>query len=240
MGPHFPIPYSGPIHVGLGPAEIIQVVIALLTLIIAIATAIAARAAVESATGAADSVLATERSSAATLFSNLMAQYSAPEMLHSLRVLENWHRTRTPNFAGGNPPSSALSLFHANVIQWARRVESTDSSDQAALDLTVQRRRVSYFYWLVACLIKGNYLPDTLSNTLRDLSGKDIYAAVVVPMELALREEIRSTAINRGDVPDPDDGGMRQLLLIQEVFFRGQGLPEWPPPGGAVEIKRST
>ena len=163
------------------------------------------------------SARASKRASEANLFSSLVAQYSAPEMLEALRALEQWRRSLTPDFTTGRR-AGAGAFFEGNVRGWAKNISSHDPSDQAQA-LNQQRRRVTQFFSLVARLIQEGELTAGFADELRELSGRHILYQVAIPMELALQEASATSNVV----------AMRRLERLRSVFFPDRHLPSLPP-----------
>lgn len=180
----FPIVCGGP----LSPSDWIQLAIAVFTLFAAIAAMIAA--------------WSSDRAAQASLYSQLMDQYGSPEMLEALRQLILWR-----NQAKHNRDAEVMS-FHEVVDEWATAIQSPEPS-QPIREQDIRRRRVTYFYSVVARLIDERRLSAGFAADLRSLSGREVLCEIVLPMERALRKARNAR---------PDDGGAELLKRLERLF----------------------
>jgi hypothetical protein len=150
-------------------------VITIATLVIAVATAAAAIAACVAA-------VATRRTTDANLFSQLMSEYSSPEMEKALNVLasqrDSWR---------ADPEGRTLQTL---VDNWARIFVSKRHPDE----LNNARRRVSHFYQRVGRLMDEKLLSGGLREELMSLSARDLMHDIVIPLDRALAHELKTDA----------------------------------------------
>ncbi len=142
---------------------------ALGTLVIAGATAAAAIAAWRAARD-------TRRTTEAQLFSQLMSEYSSPEMAKALSELMD--------AALGWKSDTLGRSFDDLVKNWARlRQQGTDQLDNA-------RRRLSHFYRKVTRILEEGLVTGGLRAELEELNGRDVMHLVVLPLERALAAQL--------------------------------------------------
>jgi len=169
---------------------------AIATVVIAVATAGAAMAAWKSAA-------ATRRTAEAQLFSQLMTEYSSPDMGAALNRLREQQRAWSADPQGRS--------FDELVEAWARHVNDSLLEDDPN-DLA--RRRVASFFWKAARVISEGLLSGGLKEEVVEIGGKELVAEVVVPMELA-----RARLVGR------EEHARRQMALFFEKFQPRTALP---------------
>ncbi len=145
--------------------------IAIATSVIAIATGFAAGAAWWAAR-------ATRRTTEASLFAQLMSEYSSPEMSKALTYLadlaNSWRRDPTGR------------SFEQLVDSWA----SINAQNESDVHTNNARRRVSHFYRKTTRIIEEKLISGGLRKELAQLSGRELMHDVVIPMERALARKL--------------------------------------------------